>query len=133
MNYKIKIALFVLILCIDSCKSDNMEKAISDANTSVMTLHEETMAKHGEIMNLVDELKKKTTDSLYARDVVMDSIRTELDGLNEEMMDWMADFEEPDSKDEAALTYLKEQIEILTKLKTAQVQNIETAKSLLQK
>ena len=133
MNYKLKIALWSLTLYCISCKSDTLAKAMADANTNVMTLHDETMASHGEIMNLAEELKKKAQDTVFANKTLIDSISTELDELNEEMMDWMAEFEEPETQDEGALKYLKEQAEILSRLKASQLQNIEAAKNLLKK
>jgi len=133
MDYKLKIAFCLLTLFSFSCKSDTLAKAITEANTTVMTLHDETMARHGEIMNLAEELKKKAKDTVLLKGTLLDSIRTELDGLNEEMMDWMADFEEPETQDDLALNYLKEQAEMLTKLKASQLQNIEAAKNLLNK
>jgi hypothetical protein len=133
MNYKLKLAVFALTLSIFNCKSATIEKNITETNALVMALHNETMARHGEIMGLVEELKNKTSDTGNASGILVDSIRTELDGLNEEMMDWMAEYEEPDTKDEAALNYLKEQADILNKLKSAQIQNIEAAKRILQK
>lgn len=133
MDYKLKIGFVALTLFMVRCKSDTLEKDISEANASVMALHDETMARHGEIMNLAEELKKTALDNTLPNSLLIDSIRTELDGLNEEMMDWMAEYEEPDTKDEAALKYLKGQAETLTKMKASQVENIEVAKRLLKK
>jgi hypothetical protein len=48
------------------------------------------------------------------------------------MMDWMAYYVEPLTKDSAALLYLNKQIELLQQLASSQEQNIRHAKTIIQ-
>lgn len=130
-----KFQLIVLMLCMIllQCKNHEVEKAVDAANSTVMTLHDETMANHGEIMELTSKLKEKGKDTAAFNITLIDSIRTELDGLNEDMMDWMSNYEEPEAKDTSALNYLEKQILTLKAMKESQSKNIEIAKALLSK
>ncbi len=109
-----------------------MENAVKDMNTTVMDMHNVTMAQYGEIMKLTDALKKKAMDTSIANLVEVDSVRTELDAINESMMDWMTSYEEPESNDSTAIKYLQEQLQFLTKLKSDQLQQMDAAKQILQ-
>ena len=132
MNLKYCSILAIIIL-IGACKSASLKKEGESLKTQVMALHDETMANHGVIMTLASELKTKGQDSALTNLTFLDSIRTELDGLNEDMMDWMSDFDDPETIDPQSILYLKEQADILNKLKAMQVQNINLAKQLLGK
>jgi hypothetical protein len=131
MKYILIILLLILLLPLTQCTNKRkLEKLVGSLHTELMALHDSTMNQYGVAVNLIDQLKKMTPDP--AAITPIDSIRTELDGSNAYMMDWMANYMEPSTKDSTAWLYLTKQIELLHKLALHQMQNIHQGNILLQ-
>lgn len=131
MKYIQIILLLILLLPLTQCTTGyKLEKSITELQAQLLTLHDSTMNQYGVAINLIDQLKKLDVDSLTITPI--DSIRTELDGSIVYMTDWMANYQQPETKDSAAWIYLSNQMELLQKLALHQKQNINQGKILLQ-
>ena len=99
MKYITIIIFSLLTISLFQCKSKETEKIIKSLHDQLMLLHDETMAKQGESMSMIAQLKAIKESSAVDNATTIDSIRTELDYSNEMMMDWMADYQDPVTND----------------------------------
>ncbi|MEO5581188.1 MAG: hypothetical protein ABIR66_00735 [Saprospiraceae bacterium] len=130
MNYIQIILLLILLLPLSQCTTKyKLDKSVTALQAQLLELHDSTMIQYGVALNLIEQLKKIDADSITITPI--DSIRTELDGSNVYMTDWMADYQQPETKDSAAWIYLTNQIELLKKLALHQNQNINQGNILL--
>ncbi|MBK6390452.1 MAG: hypothetical protein IPF70_07730 [Saprospiraceae bacterium] len=133
MKYITIIIFSLLTISLFQCKSKETEKIIKSLHDQLMLLHDETMAKQGESMSLIAQLKAIKESSAVDNATTIDSIRTELDYSNEMMMDWMADYQDPVTNDTSSISYLRSQIDQMNKISSHMQHNIELAKSILPK
>ena len=133
MNHIRIFVLFILIILQTQCtsKQKSLEKSVIALHDHLMILHDSTMTQHSISGNLAEKLKIKGLQKDSTLLTAIDSIRTELDGSNEYMMDWMNNYHEPELKDSAALKYLNQQILLLQELALHQKKNINQAYLLL--
>jgi hypothetical protein len=125
----IPIFLFTSLLACDK-KPDNQKVMIDE----VMAIHDEVMPKMDEIMSLkssLDSASKVSPDSVKARE-----LSTALETADNEMMDWMEEYN-PDlmkgkSAEEITKYYADEKAKITT-VKTLTDKSIEEAKTFLGK
>jgi hypothetical protein len=125
----IPIFLFTSLSACDK-KPDNQKVMIDE----VMAIHDEVMPKMDEIMSLkssLDSVSKVSPDSLKARE-----LSTALETADNEMMDWMEEYN-PDlmkgkSAEEITKYYADEKAKITT-VKTLTDKSIEEAKAFLGK
>jgi hypothetical protein len=125
----IPIFLFTSLLACDK-KPDNQKVMIDE----VMAIHDEVMPKMDEIMSLkssLDSASKVSPDSVKARE-----LSTALETADNEMMDWMEEYN-PDlmkgkSAEEITKYYADEKAKITT-VKTLTDKSIEEAKAFLGK
>ena len=132
MKYITIIIFSLLTISLFQCKSKETEKIIKSLHDQLMLLHDE-MAKQGESMSLIAQLKAIKESSAVDNATTIDSIRTELDYSNEMMMDWMADYQDPVTNDTSSISYLRSQIDQMNKISSHMQHNIELAKSILPK
>lgn len=116
----------------NTCKQENSggitEKHLSDLHNELMALHDSTMVKHGVSLYLMDQLDKLEGNQPQA---MVDSIRGALDQSNEAMMDWMAEYADPVTKDSTAMNYLMDQLRLMKEIAQTQASAIDGAKTLL--
>jgi hypothetical protein len=125
----IPIFLFISLSACDK-KADNQKVMIDE----VMAIHDEVMPKMDEIMALkssLDSASKVSPDSVKARE-----LSTALETADNEMMDWMEEYN-PDlmkgkSNEEITKYYADEKAKITT-VKTLTDKSIEEAKAFLGK
>ncbi len=135
----ILICIPILMLCFSCNKSDKNLKALQD---DVMAVHDEIMPKMGEIMDLKDKLatKLEKMDSTAANYMSIkqetDSLNYLLTGSDNNMMDWMDEYN-PDTlkalSAEDAEKYLLDQKDKIKKIKEGTYKNIEIVKGYLKK
>ncbi|MEP7322986.1 MAG: hypothetical protein ABI761_13765 [Saprospiraceae bacterium] len=131
MKYIQIILLLILLLPLTECTTKyELEKSVTTLQSQLLALHDSTMNQYAVAINLIDQLKKIDADTMTITSI--DSIRTELDGSNIYMTDWMANYQQPETKDSAAWIYLSKQMELLEKLALHQKQNINQGTILLQ-
>lgn len=131
-----KSVLFGLILnLLTACKpgtSKDMSSASFDQlHRELMDLHDSSMVQHGISLRLIDQVILKKTISAGQQAGSLDSIESELDQTNEAMMDWMAEFTDPVSRDSAAISYLKDQIGRMKEITQKQISAITGAQKIL--
>lgn len=89
-----KYILFVAILLIACSPS---KKSTADHKAEVMKIHDDSMEKMGEIRQAafsLEDLAKTHMDSTAILKIV-----SELEAADEGMMEWMANYKEPEEKD----------------------------------
>jgi hypothetical protein len=124
-------SLITLAFVYSQCNDSKAPDRFSVVKEEVLKLHDETMEAHGTLMQLSAQLKNKAADTSLPNLILLDSIRTELDGLQADMMDWMAQFDEPETSSPETIQYLESQSAVLQKLKESQIQQIKVATELV--
>lgn len=119
-----------LLACKSGTGNSVSSKVLIDLHSNLMALHDSSMAKHGEALALIDQLKSKKPN--FSDSTSVDSVINILDKSNESMMDWMANFNDPETQDSAAFHYLEEQIQWMKNLYQTQTSAITRAKTLLE-
>ena len=139
------IAVFFLILVACGKTSDhaghqdgdndgeNPNKALYD---QVMSIHDEVMPKMEDIYKLKKQLLEELTKSNLMADKrkEIEGMVSKLDSTNNAMMDWMHNFNEPDTTDqEAAREYLETQMEQIKKVRDLTNETLVKAKAVVEK
>jgi len=81
--------LFVFLLTLVACKEKKANKELSQME-QVMAIHDEVMPKMGTVGRLATRLKSKVNDPEMGEKYR--KAKTDLEGANEAMMDWMKGF-----------------------------------------
>ena len=100
---------FYLLILIISCKG-NIE-TVDVSREEVMKIHDDAMARMGEISNAVSELSelsKYNADSIKIRALIQD-----VESAEEGMMVWMEQYKQPDSDLEVFYAKEKDKIEVV--------------------
>ena len=88
--------LAILTITISSCKTETTDRK---DYKEVMRVHDEAMARMGEIYELkrqIQELKEELTDTIMVE--LSEKLISSLDEADEGMMNWMAKFRIPEDK-----------------------------------
>ncbi len=143
---KLLYALLVGSLLV-SCASKNQETtddateesttALSALKDEVMAVHDEAMAKMGEMQTLESDIKTHLSglDSAENASIIEEGMQKvqALSQASEGMMQWMRNYEPPSSEtpQAEAEAYLQQQKEAVTKVQEAIDQSLEEAKAFL--
>ena len=109
LGYSVIIILIAIFSSFHSCKTEVTKRK---DYLEVMKVHDEAMARMGEIYELkrsLSETLESSQDSLHINKV--NAIIEKLEYADEGMMDWMASFRIPENEDEESLKlyFLSEQ------------------------
>lgn len=125
--------LFTLLLfTVIACQNDNRERM----HNEVMVIHDEAMAKLGQIKSAHKKLKTRIdqdtlmTDSL--RNIILSKMSL-LKSADNAMMDWMANYKKPkeDVTKEEAIKYLVDQKDKISEVAEMMYKSIREGESVL--
>lgn len=113
------------------------EKA--ELQTQVMAIHDESMAKMGDIFKLRRQLRtmRDTMEAQQAESTDLLVLQQEINSLNEAdevMMQWMRQYEAPDSlQHPQAMAYLQQELDKIKRVRTVMDSTIQAAQTTAQK
>ncbi len=142
MHYRQFLFLVFLAFYTASCDStptdaELAQKEINTLKKEIMASHDSTMAQMNTMAKLRNQLKEAKADTTAAPEDTLsyhESYRLLMAASNG-MMDWMAQFENPDNQtisDSAKIDYLNRQKELMYALEKDTEQAISKAKQLLE-
>ncbi|WP_266202337.1 hypothetical protein [Pontibacter kalidii] len=129
--------LLVLPLALFSaCQSgDSGQEEKEELETKVLAIHDEAMARMGEIFKLRRSLRvtRDTLEAQQADSTALLSLEREIDGLNkadEAMMQWMRQYKAPDTlQHEQAMQYLQQELTKIERVQTIMDSTIKAARA----
>ena len=132
----ILMAFLATVACGGTTKQAIEEKAgiKEKLKAEVMSVHDDAMAKMGELYNLEIAIKE-ATDSTDVDELALAETRIRLlQKANREMMDWMKQYQEPESKNEKEIKdFYSEQMASILKVKVLTDSSIVLANQFLEK
>jgi len=142
LKRKSTIALLFLVLFswLSSCVN-TQQKSVEETEKEVMDVHDQTMAKLGQIEMLSQEIKKiideLNMDTVKDQTASIEKLNDQLDELekaHEAMMNWMHHYKPPekDQQKEAALKYLNEEKEKINTVAQQMMTSIDEAEKTLE-
>jgi hypothetical protein len=120
-----------------SSNADSTAEATTPADslqTVLLSIHEVTMGKIGAMRQASADLKHMK-DSLKMHSPKIDSLISKLSRTDSSMFNWMQNFDlNKDTSDQARrVTYLQEQLTIVTGIKDSMLSGIDSANAILKK
>jgi len=125
----------ILAFAFFSCANDNAK--IESLEQDVLTLHDDVMAKMGELAKYEEALAKQIADTTATLDslgrIELDSTRARVLRAHQGMLNWMRQYNPPEieKNKEAAQAYFEEQKEKITRLRDLTNQSIEEASKII--
>ncbi len=104
-------ATLFLMACNTTPKTEAQTEE-QEIKKEIMASHDTTMAQMNYMARLRKQLKDAATDSTATDTLVLKELYRDLEQANDAMMQWMADFENPDNmtmKTEDKVVYLKDE------------------------
>ena len=120
------------LLALFSCNDNhNLEKEINAYDHQILVTHDEVMPKIGKVLLLRKQINNKL-DSCKDENCkeVYQEAYYQLTKADADMMNWMHHYQKPSGND-TAIAYLKQQLEVIEKVKVQILSSILVADSLL--
>ena len=138
---KYLLLLYLPLALLFACNTDATETADEKATleTQVLAIHDTAMEKMGDIIKLRRQLRSlhDTLQTQQADSTDLLVLQQEINSLNkadEEMMQWMRQYEAPDSLQHAeAMTYLQQELVKIERVQTLMDSTIQAAHTTAQK
>lgn len=135
------IILFVLPLALFAACQGNAsnEEEKTELENKVMAIHDEAMAKMGDIYKLRRSLRsmRDTLEAQQADSSAILPLEQEITGLNmadEAMMQWMRQYKAPDTlQHEQAMQYLQQELTKVERVQTIMDSTLEAAQATVKK
>lgn len=127
--------LLVVAFAFMSCSNDRAK--IESLEQEVLELHDDVMAKMGDLAKFEEALAKQMADTTSSLDslgkIELDSTRARVLRAHQGMLNWMRQYNPPaiEKDKEAAQAYFEEQKEKMSRLRDLTNQSIEEAKSII--
>lgn len=127
--------LLVVAFAFMSCSNDQAK--IESLEQEVLELHDDVMAKMGDLAKFEEALAKQIADTTSSLDslgkIELDSTRARVLRAHQGMLNWMRQYNPPaiEKDKEAAQAYFEEQKEKMSRLRDLTNQSIEEAKSII--
>lgn len=124
------------LLLLTACNSGGSEK--EELESHVMAVHDEAMAKMGDIYKLRRSLRslRDTLATQQADTATLQILQQQIDGLNaadEGMMVWMRAYQAPDTlQQEQAMAYLQEELRKIERVQTKMDSTLSAARQTYQ-
>ena len=125
----------ILAFAFFSCANDKAK--IESLEQEVLSLHDDVMAKMGELAKYEEALAKQIADTTAALDslgrIELDSTRARVLRAHQGMLNWMRQYNPPeiDKNKEAAQAYFEEQKDKMTRLRDLTNQSIKEASEII--
>ncbi|MDX5480226.1 MAG: hypothetical protein LPK07_00935 [Hymenobacteraceae bacterium] len=119
-----------------SCETGPSEAEQKDElESTVMTVHDEAMAKMGDIYKMRRNLRtlRDTLEARQTDSTSLQALQAEISGLNqadEAMMQWMRNYSAPDTlQHEQAMTYLQQELEKIERVQIIMDSTLQAARA----